>query len=125
MYGSHPPKRMLWITLISVFKNLTILQENMLNFCMDHFIPPASKLRPPSMLPLHAEIWQQLETASLQKRFKQISPSFQYHQLKLQTQKPDGSELPSYFMLPPQDHPETIAKLQQSFPQNEAELKLR
>lgn len=61
---------------------------------------------------------------SLQKSFKQISPSFQYHQLKLQTQKPDGSELPSYFMLPPQDHPEKIAKLQQRFPQNEAELKL-
>lgn len=97
----------------------------MLNFCMDHLILPAPKLHPPSLLPLHTELWQQLEMAvSLQKRFKQISPSFQYHQLKLQTQKPDGSELPSYFMLPPQDHPEKIAKLQQRFPQNEAELKL-
>lgn len=58
-----------------------------------------------------------------QKWFKQISPSFPYHQLKLQTQKPDGRELPSYFMLPSLEHPEKTVKLQQRFPQNKAELK--
>lgn len=49
-----------------------------LNFCLDHLIPPA-----PQLLPLRAAgIWQQLEMAfSLQQRFKQISPSFQYHSL--------------------------------------------
>jgi len=96
----------------------------MLNFCRDHLILPAPELRPPSLLPLHAEIWQQLEMAvSLQQRFKKISPSFQYHHLKLQIQNPDGSELPSDLLLPPQDHPAKIAKLQQRFPPKEAELK--
>lgn len=106
--------------------NLTLLQQNMLKSCMDPLIPPASQLLPPSLLSLHNVIWHQLEMAvSLQKRFKQISPSFQYHQLKLKTQKPDGSKLPSSFILPPppQGHPEKIAKLQHRFPQNEAELR--
>lgn len=104
--------------------NLALLQENMPKFCMDPLIPPAAQLLPPSLLSLHDVIRQQLEMAvSLQKRFKQISPSFQYHQLKLKTQKPEGSELPSSFIPSPRDHPEKIAKLWQRLPQNEAELR--
>lgn len=47
-----------------------------------------------------------------------------FNTITVQTKEPDVSELHSYFMLPPQDHPKKIGKLQQRFPPNYAQLKL-